>query len=185
MSFRISISLAALALAITGCSDGTTRPDAGRLDSDTTQAPGPPPPPDTTGITQRRLIECPTTEPKASSSLIGILGGTVAAAGTSISLPAGALLASTLINVTVPASTYMEVDITANSLPVFAFLKTVTVTIDYSRCPTSVTTGKTLTVWQINPQTKALITNMGGVNDPVQRRMTFTTGHLSGYAIAQ
>ena len=185
MSFRISISLAALALAITGCSDGATRPDAGRIDTDTTQAPGPPPPPDTTGITQRRLIECPTTQPVTSSSLITILGGTVAAAGTSISLPAGALLASTLINVTVPASTYMEVDITANSLPVFAFLKTVTVTIDYSRCLPSVTAGKTLTVWQINPQTKALITNMGGVNDPVQRRMTFTTGHLSGYAIAQ
>ena len=107
-------------LALIACSDGVTRPDAGRVDSDTTQAPGPPPPPDTTGITQRRLIECPTSQPAASSILIGVLGGTVAAAGTSISLPAGSLLAATLISVTVPASTYMEVDITANGLPVFA-----------------------------------------------------------------
>ena len=186
MPLRFSISLAALALALVGCSDTVTRPEAGRVDTDTTQAPGPPPPPDTTGITQRRLIECPTTQTAANSSLITpLLGGTVAAAGTSISLPAGSLLASTLITVTVPASTYMEVDITANDLPVFAFLKTVTVTIDYSRCPTSVTAGKALSVWHINTQTKALIANMGGVNDPVQRRMTFTTGHLSGYAIAQ
>jgi hypothetical protein len=185
MPFRISISLAALAFALSACSDGATRPDAGRVDSDTTQVPGPPPPPDTTGITQRRLIECPATQAAASSLFIGVLGGTVAAAGTSISLPAGSLLAATLINVTVPASTYMEVDITANDLPVFVFLKTVTVTIDYSRCPTSVTAGKTLSVWHINTETKALIGDMGGVNDAAQRRMTFTTSHLSGYAIAQ
>ena len=184
MAFRFSVSFAALALALVGCSDAVTRPESGRIDSDTTQA-GNTPPPDTTGITQRRLIECPTTQTATNSSLITVLGGTVAAAGTSISLPAGSLLASTLISVTVPASTYMEVDITAGGLPVFLFLKTVTVTLDYSRCPTSVTAGKVLSVWHINTQTKALIANMGGVNDPVQRRMTFTTDHLSGYAIAQ
>jgi hypothetical protein len=48
-----------------------------------------------------------------------------------------------------------------------------------------VTAGKTLTVWHINPQTKQLLTNMGGVNDAGLRRITFTTDHLSGYAIAQ
>jgi hypothetical protein len=79
----------------------------------------------------------------------------------------------------------MEVDITANDLASFLFQSAVTVTIDYSRCPTSVTAGKTLTVWHINPQTKQLLTNMGGVNDAGLRRITFTTDHLSGYAIAQ
>jgi hypothetical protein len=48
-----------------------------------------------------------------------------------------------------------------------------------------VTAGKTLTVWHINPQTKQLLTNMNGVNDAALRRITFTTDHLSGYAIAQ
>jgi hypothetical protein len=173
MSCRITLALVALALV--GCSDAATRPESGRID------------PDTTGIAQRRLIECPTDQPSASSGIIGALGGTVAAAGTSISLPAGSVpvLTSLLINLTVPASTYMEIDITANGLATFLFAKTVTVTIDYSRCPTSVTQGKTLTVWQIDPQTKLLIQNMNGVNDPAQRRMTFTTNHLSGYAIAQ
>jgi hypothetical protein len=182
MLYRIALGLAALALL--GCSD-VTRPEAGRIDPDTTQGPDTTQPADTGGIQQRRLIECPTNQVATNSGLIGILGGTVAAAGTSISLPAGAVLTSTLIRVTVPASTYMEIDLTANDLLTFLFLRTVTVTIDYSRCPRSVTDGKTLTVWLINTQTKTLLLNMNGVNDPVQRRMTFTTDHLSGYAIAQ
>jgi uncharacterized membrane protein YfcA len=181
MPYRIALALTALALI--GCSD-VTRPPSGHANPDTTQATDTTGP-DTSGIQQRRLIECPTNQTSAASALIGVLGGTVAAAGTSISLPAGSLLTATLIDVTVPTSTYMEVDITANALPIFLFLKSVTVTIDYSRCLPSVTQGKTLTVWHINTQTKLLIENMNGVNDPLQRRMTFTTGHLSGYAIAQ
>src|SRR5919108_341915 len=181
MLSRIALCLAATALI--GCSDATRPPD-GRIDPDTTQT-DTLPPPDTTGISQRRLIECPTSQTAASSVFIGVLGGIVSAAGSSIIIPPSALLSATLITLTVPASTFMEVDITANSLASFLFRANVVITIDYSRCPTSVTQGKTLTVWQINPQTKALIQNMNGVNDPAQRRMTFTTSHLSGYAIAQ
>jgi hypothetical protein len=175
MSHRLLLALAALALL--GCSDVATRPESGAI------IPDPPQEPDA----QRRLIECPTSQSSAASGLIGVLGGTVASAGSSISIPADALppLTSVLIDLTVPASTYMEIDIKANGLLTFLFLKTVTVTIDYSRCPASVTQGKTLTVWLINSQTKALLVNMNGVNDPVQRRMTFMTDHLSGYAIAQ
>jgi hypothetical protein len=184
MSKHLALVIATLALL--GCSDVTTRPESGGVVvPDTTQVPGTTPPPDTSGIATRRLIECPTTQPSTNSSLIGVLGGTVAAAGSSITLPAGSVLLGTLIRVTVPASTYMEIDVTANDLLTFVFLKPVTITIDYSRCPTSVTAGKTLTVWHINTQTKVLIENMNGVNDPVQRKISFTTGHLSGYAIAQ
>jgi hypothetical protein len=183
MSYRLALALVGLTLL--GCSDVATRPEDGRVVTDTTQGSDTIPVPDTVGIGQRRLIECPTNQPSSNSLAIGVLGGTVAAAGSSISVPAGALLTSTLISLTVPASTYMEIDIRANGLLTFLFLKTVTVTIDYSRCPASVTQGKTLTVWHIDTQTKALIQNMNGVNDPVQRRMSFTTDHLSGYAIAQ
>jgi hypothetical protein len=183
MSTRIILALAAAALL--GCSDVATRPEDGRIDPDTTQGPDTTQPPGTGGPIQPRLIECPTNQTSTNSGLIGVLGGTVAAAGTSISLPANAVLTGVLIRVTVPASTYMEVEFTANELLTFLFLKTVTVTIDYSRCPRSVTDGKTLSVWLIDTNTKALILNMNGVNDPAQRRMTFTTNHLSGYAIAQ
>jgi hypothetical protein len=172
-----------LAFAVTGCSDAVTRPPDGRIitPGDTNTAPSDTAPPPASP----QLIQCPTTQTATSSGLISILGGIITAAGTSISLPAGSLLSVTLIQVTVPASTYMEVDITANDLASFLFRSDVTVTIDYSRCPTSVTAGKTLTVWHINPQTKELLTNMGGVNDAALRRITFTTDHLSGYAIAQ
>ena len=183
---RKRLLFASAVLALLGCSDVSTRPETGRVVTDTTvQRTDTVAAIDTSGITQRRLIECPTQEPATNAGLIGVLGGTVAAAGSSISLPAGALLGGTLIRMTVPASTYMEVDVTANDLLAFVFVKPVTITIDYSRCPSSVTAGKTLSVWHINTQTKVLLRNMNGVNDPVQRKMSFTTDHLSGYAIAQ
>lgn len=177
--------LSAAALALFGCSEASTRPEEGGVRPDTTQRPDTATAPDTSGIAQRRLIECPTTQSFTSSGLVGVLGGTIAAAGTSITLQPGSLLVGTVITVTVPASTYMEVDITAGDVLSFLFLKPVTITIDYSRCAPSVTAGKTLTVWHINTQTKALIENMHAVNDPVLRRISFTTDHLSGYAIAQ
>jgi hypothetical protein len=179
------LAFATLAFALLACSDVATRPEDGRINTDTTQRTDTTRTPDTAGIAQRRLIECPTSQPATNTGLIGVLGGTVAAAGTSISLPAGSVLTSTLIRVTVPASTYMEVDVTADDLLSYLFVRPVTITIDYSRCPAGVTEGKTLTVWHINTQTKALLENMHGVNDPVQRRISFTTDHLSGYAIAQ
>jgi hypothetical protein len=185
MNKRLALVITAFVGALTACSDISTRPEEGGVRPDTTQRQDTASPPDTTGVSQRRLIECPTTQTSTNSGLLGVLGGTIAAAGTSISLPAGSVVLGTLIRVTVPASTYMEIDVTANDLASFLFLRPVTITIDYSRCPTSVTAGKTLTVWHINTQTKALIENMNGVNDPVQRKMSFTTDHLSGYAIAQ
>jgi hypothetical protein len=182
MLSRIALCLAATALI--GCSD-VTRPPDGRIDPDTTGT-DTTETPDTTGISQRRLIECPTTQPVSSSLIISnLLGGVVSAAGSSILIPPLALSVPTLITLTVPASTFMEIEIRANDLASFLFRSNVVVTIDYSRCAPSVTQGKTLTVWQIDTQTKALIENMNAVNDPANRRMTFTTNHLSGYAIAQ
>jgi hypothetical protein len=185
MNKRRTLATSVFVLTLIGCSEVSTRPEAGGVRPDTTQTPDTAQAPDTVGIAQRRLIECPTTQTSTNSGLLGVLGGTIATAGSAISLPVGAVLLGTLIRVTVPASTYMEIDVTANDLLSFLFLKPVTITIDYSRCPTSVTAGKTLTVWHINTQTKGLIENMHGVNDPVQRRISFTTDHLSGYAIAQ
>jgi hypothetical protein len=62
----------------------------------------------------------------------------------------------------------------------------VTVTIDYSRCrPNRVKKNHPLSVWHIDAATKELLEDMGGTNDPVSRTMTFSTGHFSGYSIAQ
>lgn len=126
----------------------------------------------------------PTTQTLTSAAVVGVLGGTVSIGATSITIPAGALSLPTLITVTVPAGQYMEVDINANNLTSFLFNLPVSVTIDYSRCDAASTAGQTLSVWHIDTWTKALFENMGGVNDSTQQSITFSTPHLSGYAIA-
>jgi hypothetical protein len=130
------------------------------------------------------LVECPTNESTTAQALVGLLGGTVQIGATSISIPSGALIAPTLISVTVPASNYMEIDVSAVGFTSFLFQKPVSVTIDYSRCNRSDIDQQPLHVWHINPLTKELLEDMGGSDDKTARRITFTTGHLSGYAVA-
>lgn len=131
-----------------------------------------------------RLVRCPTRLGATTTSIVGPLGGVLELRGSSITLPLGAVTVPTLMRLTVPPSRFMQVDITANDLPTFLFETPVTVTIDYSRCRWSGSRRGTLTVWHIDPDTKALLENMGGTDDRARRRITFTTGHLSSYAIA-
>ena len=130
------------------------------------------------------LIECPTSESVSASALVTPLGGVVTAGGTSISVPAGAVVVPTMITVTVPASNYMEVDITANELLHFVFEQPVTVSMSYARCTRGDIDKSPLSAWYIDKSTKSLLEAMGGVDDKVARTVTFTTGHLSGYALA-
>ena len=130
------------------------------------------------------LVECPSNETTTTSAVVGLLGGAINLGGTSITIPAGALTAPTLLQVTVPASRYMEIDVTAVGFTSFLFQQPVSVTIDYSRCTRSDIDQKTLHVWHIDPVTKELLEDMGGTDDKASRRITFTTGHLSGYAVA-
>ena len=123
-------------------------------------------------------------ETTSSSGLVGLLGGTVQLGETGISIPSGALAAPTLIQVTVPSSRYMEIDVSAVGFTSFLFQQPVTITIDYSRCNRSDIDAQALHVWHIDPVTKALLEDMGGTDDKVAHLITFTTGHLSGYAVA-
>ena len=135
----------------------------------------PPPPPAT-------LAVCPSDQTQSTSSVLDVLGGTVSLDGSSVLLPAGALLSSTNIALTIPASQYMEIGVTANGGH-FRFQQPIAITIDYSRCSADVQQ-KTLTVWNIDPNTKQLLQNMGGIDNKLTHQITFTTIHLSGYALA-
>jgi hypothetical protein len=130
------------------------------------------------------LIECPSSETATTSAVVGVLGGAIQLGGTSITIPSGALTAPTLLQLTIPASRYMEIDITAVGFTSFLFQQPVSVTIDYSRCARSDVDQQTLHVWHIDPVTKQLLDDMGGSDDKTSRRITFSTGHLSGYAVA-
>jgi hypothetical protein len=135
----------------------------------------PPPPPATLAI-------CPSGQAERTSSLLGPLGGTVSLDGTSVAVPLGALLTNTSIELSIPASAYMEIGVTANGGH-FLFQQPIAITIDYSRCSSSVE-AKALSVWTIDPNTHALLENMGGVDNKLTHTITFTSIHLSGFAIA-
>lgn len=130
------------------------------------------------------LIECPTNKTDITTGLVGLLGGALSLDGSGISIQAGALTAPTLFQMTVPASRYMEIDISAVGFQTFLFQDSVSVTIDYSRCNRSDLDQQVLHVWHIDPFSKALLEDMGGTDDKTTHRITFKTNHLSGYAVA-
>lgn len=127
------------------------------------------------------LSACTVTPAETATGVIGPQGGTVSAAGVSMTLPAGAVLADTEFRVHVPASPYAEVEIHAGGQEHFRFRAPAVIAISYTDC--SADAGP-LTAWHIDPDTRSLLENMGGVNDVLNRRVVFSTMHLSGYAIA-
>lgn len=127
------------------------------------------------------LSLCQAAPSVKSSAIVGESGGSVSVAGVTMTLPAGAVLEPTEFRLHVPSSTHVEVEIHANGQEHFQFHAPVVISMDYSRC--RVPSGS-LTVWHIDPDTKSLLENMGGVNDTLNQRMIFSTMHLSGYAIA-
>lgn len=127
-------------------------------------------------------IECPVHTTQSASATIGPLGGTLAVGGTVVMIPAGALLVPETFTLTIPASNYMEVDVTAGSAQHFEFLSPISVSIDYSRCTRTNIDKAPLSVWFWDGVT--LLENMKGTDDKATRTMTFGTSHLSGYVIA-
>ncbi|HMC57239.1 MAG TPA: hypothetical protein VKH19_18815 [Gemmatimonadaceae bacterium] len=105
-------------------------------------------------------------------------------AGTTVAIPAGALLGPTAVTVTVPASPYMEIDVSVAGVDHFLFEQPITMTVGYSRCTSLWTRLLPLTAWYINSETNALIEPMVSVDNKLTRTVTFTTIHLSGYALA-
>ena len=131
-----------------------------------------------------KLLRCPTTETATTTAVVTPLGGLLSVAGTSVSIPAGAVTVPTTITVTVPASQYMEIDVTALGVEHFIFAAPVTVTVSYARCDMRRTDRAPLYAYHINSITKKLLERMPSVDDKTARTVTFTTGHLSGYALA-
>lgn len=130
------------------------------------------------------LLECPINVTRSVESTIDILGGTVSLDGHSITLPFGAVTLPTTIKLTVPASNYVEVDITANGLEHFQFEKAATVVISYARCTRSNIANKTISAWYFDGATKTLISPMASTDDRANSRVLFSTDHLSEYSAA-
>lgn len=130
------------------------------------------------------LVQCPTNETASATGVVGPLGGLVQVGETSIQIPAGALLSEATVTVTVPQSNYMEVDISVAGVEHFVFEQPVVVTLSYARCARSNIEAAPLSAWYIDSETKGLLEQMPSVDNKLTRSITFTTGHLSGYAVA-
>ena len=131
-----------------------------------------------------KLIECPTTESFSNSGIIGVTGGSLSAGGVTIAIPANALLSDAVVSITVPASKYVEADITVQGSEHFVFQLPVVVTMSYARCSRSNIDLVPLSAWYIDSNTKQLLEKQPSFDNKLLRTVTFTTGHLSGYAIA-
>lgn len=134
-------------------------------------------------FTPKPLV-CPASTEATTTAEVGPLGGLVSAGGTSISIPAGALLQTVTLTVTVPASNYMEIDISVAGADHFIFESPVVVTVSYARCNRSNIDLLPLTAWHFDTETRALLERMPSVDDKLTRSVTFVTGHLSGYILA-
>jgi hypothetical protein len=130
------------------------------------------------------LISCPSDRSVSTSGVLGLLGGVLSAGGVTVSVPVGALLAPTTIDVTVPASPYMEVDVSVPGVEHFLFQQPITVSVDYGRCDPAVTSGTLLNAWYIDSGSKQPLELMPTVDNKLTHTVTFTTPHLSGYALA-
>jgi hypothetical protein len=177
---RVGSAMAVALLVLSGsCRDAPTAPTAAPNTSDPSKLFGLP----GFGGTPR-LLSCPSDEAQSSSAVIGVDGGVLSVGGTSVSIPLGALLDETKVEMSIPAGQYMEVDLTVNDGQHITFLKPVVVTIDYSRCNRYSTLFRLLSVWNIDETSKALIENMGGFDNKLAQTITFISWHFTGFAIA-
>ena len=176
MNSRSRFRAAAVAgiLALSACMERVSGITGSQVDAEVRQKPA---------LQNASLLECPVNEASTTSAIVGPLGGLVSVAGTSISIPAGALLSPVEVTVTVPASNYMEVDISVSGTEHFLFEQPVVVTLSYARC-TRNTSFTPLSAWYIDTETHDLLENMGGIDNKLLKTMTFVTPHLSGYAVA-
>jgi hypothetical protein len=129
------------------------------------------------------LLACPSSRTMEASATIGHAGGIVAVGGFSMRVPGGVVSQPTTFTLTVPASQYLEVEISAAGEKHYQFERAATVTLDYSRCSLDVRTAD-FSAWYIDSDTKEPLANMGGHHDRGRHLITFFTDHLSGYAIA-
>lgn len=166
-------ALAVVLLALPGCRERGTpaSPDSGNLlgfGSGTT------------------LIACPNNTEQTTTALIDpLLGGVLSVQDASITIPPGALSLPTVITLTVPVTPYARVDITALDVEHLLFNKPVTVTIDYDRCERPALDSMSLDAWYLSPLLGTPIEKMPSTDDKSVHVVTFTTGHLSSYALAE
>ena len=81
----------------------------------------------------------------------------------------------------VPVSDFMEIEVHAVGRETYLFPVPATITISFQRC-TSLPPNP-LTAAYVD-SSKQIVQNMGGAVDRANKRVSFKTGHLSGFIVA-
>lgn len=129
------------------------------------------------------LLSCPTPLTLTATKTIGPAGGSIQIAGHELHIPKGAVRRPTRFSVRAPAGESVQLDINAARQSHYRFAVPARVTISYDRCPRQQDSSD-IDAWYIPDDAPARPEAMGGVHDPVHRTVTFTTIHLSTFAVA-
>lgn len=131
------------------------------------------------------LLQCdPAAAGQSVTGLIGPQGGVLAIGNTRVVIPELAVLQPTDFTLTVPASRLVEISVRAGSAQHFVFERPVLVSIDYGRCASGLSPLRPVSAWYIDESSKALLERMPSLDLRAANTVTFQTGHLSGYAVA-
>jgi len=133
------------------------------------------------GTSTESLLACPTTTGAVGDAVIGEQGGTLTVAGHGLYVPPGAVKKPTRFTMTVPASSVLEVDISAEGKKQYKFKAPVLVRLSYARCPS---VPQDLIGWWVEGSGKGNRGVMPSLDDRSTQSVWITTDHLSGYAIA-
>jgi len=128
------------------------------------------------------LFSCENSRTRSASAVIGPDGGVVGVAGSALVVPPGAVRTPTTFTFTLPASPYLTVDVSAAGVEHYSFASPVSLTISYARCSNDLPDAP-LGAWWVDASTLEQLGVMAAVDDRRQRRLTFVTDHLSGYAV--
>jgi len=177
------VASAALALGAAACADLATQPaETGAPTARRDLVSGTVAAVDSAQLVQ--LLVCPTSDSASARATIGPEGGTIGARGASITIPPGAVPESTLFEVVVPPSRYLETEIHAVGVEHFVFQQPATITLNLARCPLALPVGAGPQGAYIDTATDQVLELMGGSYDLLGHKVTFRTGHLSGYVVA-
>ena len=172
-------ALAAAALLTAACADVASGPTRLRATA------GPLRVKDRTTEGSAQLLACaPPAAEERAVAVVGPLGGTVRLGNSSVHVPAGALLDATVLEIVAPASAVVEYEIHALGVSHFLFERPVTVTLDYKRCAAELPGNAKGEGVYLRRGPYEVLEHMGGTLDRDAHTLTFTTGHLSGYAVA-
>ena len=127
-------------------------------------------------------LYCPSSsDVRATRGWIGPDGGSLGFRGHELKVPAGAISEPTEFEIVVPVSDYMELEVHAVNRDGFLFAVPATITISFARC--SSVPDSPLTAAYVD-SAQRILQDMGGSTDRASKKVSFQTGHLSGFIVA-